>query len=95
MLSQGNSGIHFDLYYRVINETNQNEQLARVKVSNWDTIHFLSEILVYTSVDKSKLFGQKVTYLPRFFKNLNEIKQVVHDLDYLSFNINNEQIEPN
>jgi hypothetical protein len=48
----GNSGIRVDLNYWVINEIKQNEKLARAKVRNRDTIRFLSEIFVYTLVDK-------------------------------------------
>jgi hypothetical protein len=52
LLVLGNSSIRFNLNYLVINERNQNEYLARAKVKNEGTIHFLSEIFVYTLVDK-------------------------------------------
>ncbi len=70
---------------------NQNE--AGAKVRNWDTICFLSEIFVYTLVDKWQLLGQKVSYFPRFF----EIQQNEMNSSWfrLLFIINNEQIEPN
>jgi hypothetical protein len=65
----GNSTIHFDLNYSVINEMKQNEYLARAKVRSWDTIHFLLEIFIYTLVDKWQLFGQKVPSFSGFFQN--------------------------
>ncbi len=45
-----------------------------------DTIHFLSEIFVYTLVKKWQLFGQKSALFSRIFLKFNKIKRIVHDL---------------